>query len=279
MAHGSKIEWTDHTFNPWTGCTKVSPGCDHCYAEAWAKRSGLVQWGNHPRKRTTSDYWKSPRIWNRNSEHFEAVHGHRQRVFCASLADVFDNKVDSNWRSDLFELIESTPRLDWLLLTKRPSNIEEMLPSNWGDGYSNVWLGLTAEDQTAFDQRWNHLANIPAVTRFVSYEPAIGRLSINGVKLLPDWLIVGGESGARARRARPDWVRSIISECQRLGVKPFMKQWGTYSSNPLVSELGFSEDEARAIDGYGKGGSMVDGQIVREFPKTTLLTNHAAEVA
>ncbi|MFL9829184.1 DUF5131 family protein, partial [Rhodoplanes sp. SY1] len=171
MAEHSKIEWTDHTFNPWTGCTKISPGCDHCYAEAWSKRSGLVKWGNHRRKRTTSDYWKGPRIWNARADVFFAEHRRRQRVFCASLADVFDNKVTGAWRSDLFTLIKDCPRLDWLLLTKRPQNIGKMLPPDWQDGYPNVWLGITAEDQERYDQRWPVLAAVPAVVRFVSYEP------------------------------------------------------------------------------------------------------------
>lgn len=167
MAENSRIEWTDHTFNPWTGCTNVSPGCDHCYAEAWSKRSGHVKWGNSPRKRTTDHYWKAPAIWNSRAGEFGATHGRRQRVFCASLADVFDNQAEKGWRTDLFNMIRSTPSLDWLLLTKRPQNIKKMLPLDWGDGYANVWLGMTAEDQDRYDQRWPHLAAIPAMVRFV----------------------------------------------------------------------------------------------------------------
>src|SRR5205814_9679007 len=102
MAQNSKIEWTDHTFNPWVGCTKVSPGCDHCYAEAWSKRSGLVKWGNHLRRRTSNHYWKAPTIWNARANDFQRRLGRRQRIFCASLADVFDNQVLSTWRADLF---------------------------------------------------------------------------------------------------------------------------------------------------------------------------------
>ena len=198
MGENSKIEWTDHTFNPWTGCTKVSPGCDHCYAEAWAKRSGLVQWGNNPRRRTTENNWKKPVKWNSEAVEFKQEHGHRLRVFCASLADVFDNQVPSSWRKDLFALIRECGRLDWLLLTKRPQNISKMLPSNWGDGYPNVWLGMTAEDQTYFDQRWKHLQKIPAVIKFISYEPAIGPLRLPTDGPHPDWLISGGESGGGA---------------------------------------------------------------------------------
>ena len=115
--------------------------------------------------------------------HLNREHGHRPRVFCASLADVFDNQVPSAWRQDLFALIAECRRLDWLLLTKRPQNISKMLPSDWGDGYRNVWVGVTAEDQIRFDQRWTDLQKIPAVIKFVSYEPAIGpvRLPIDGL--------------------------------------------------------------------------------------------------
>ena len=123
MAENSKIEWTDHTFNPWVGCTKVSPACDNCYAEAWAKRSGQVEWGNHPRRVTSDSYWRQPIKWNR----IAARDGVRRKVFCASLADVFDNQVDPQWRIDLFALINATPWLDWLLLTKRPQNIAKMV--------------------------------------------------------------------------------------------------------------------------------------------------------
>jgi protein gp37 len=118
MAENSKIEWCDHTFNPWIGCQKVSPGCDHCYAEAMMdKRYGRVQWGPHgERKRTSEDNWKKPLAWAKRAN------GHRPRVFCASLADWLDNRVPLQWRSDLGRLIEATPELDWLLLTKRPEN-------------------------------------------------------------------------------------------------------------------------------------------------------------
>jgi protein gp37 len=134
MAQNSKIEWTDHTFNPWVGCTNVSPGCDHCYAEAWSKRSGLVKWGKNPRRRTSEAYWRAPMKWQAASRSFSIQNGRRQRVFCASLADVFENKADAEWRSDLFQLIAATPALDWLLLTKRPQNIEKMLPKSWPEG-------------------------------------------------------------------------------------------------------------------------------------------------
>lgn len=135
MASRSKIEWTDSTFNPWVGCTKVArargiPACDFCCAEKWAKRSGQVEWGNRPRRRTSDSYWRGPQLWNDRARLFLSERGRRQRVFCASLADVFDNQVDPTWRIDLFKLIRNCDLLDWQLLTKRPQNIRKMLPAD-----------------------------------------------------------------------------------------------------------------------------------------------------
>jgi protein gp37 len=267
MAQNSKIEWTDHTFNPWVGCTNVSPGCDHCYAESWSKRSGLVKWGNSPRRRTSEAYWRAPTKWQAGAASFEAQHGRRQRVFCASLADVFDNQAESEWRSDLFKLIAATPSLDWLLLTKRPQNIKKMLPSDWtSTGWTNVWLGTTCEDQSHFDQRWPILSKIPAAVRFISYEPAIGAVRLHDKGVQPDWLISGGESGHGARPMNPQWARDVISDCIKMGVSPFHKQWGAIKNNPLVAEKGMDAKLAAITDQHGKGGGLVDGQLWRKFP-------------
>jgi protein gp37 len=265
----SKIEWTDHTFNPWIGCQHVSPGCDHCYAEtqnAFRKWNGGT-WGPHaPRKRTSEENWKKPLKWNAEARVFKRDHGWWPRVFCASLADVFDNQVDPTWREDLFALIRKCKRSDWLLLTKRPQNIIKMLPADWGDGYRNLWLGVTAEDQTYFDSRWGILQRIPAVVRFISYEPALGPLRLPKHGPYPDWLISGGESGSGARPLDPTWIRDIIEDCHRRGVAPFHKQWGTYPNNPLVLEDGENIADAKAMDKFGKGGGLLDGEFVREFP-------------
>lgn len=223
MGEFSKIEWTTHTFNPWIGCQKVSPGCDHCYAEAMMDhRYGRVQWGPHgERKRTSEANWKKPRQWAK------AANGTRPRVFCASLADVFDNKVPKEWRADLFNLIRETPELDWLLLTKRPENMRKMLPEDWGDGWLNVWLGTTCEDQERYDHRYPILRDAPAAVHFISYEPAIAPLWLVEDKLrdtLPDWIICGGESGPSARYMDPLWATSLMVQCESYGVAFFMKQ-------------------------------------------------------
>jgi protein gp37 len=228
----SKIEWCDHTFNPWIGCQHVSPGCDRCYAEHMMDhRYGKVKWGPHGKRvRTSGATWNNPRRWNANAPLFVRVHGHRPRVFCASLADVFDNKAPEGARDDLFRLIRETPKQDWLLLTKRPQNIAKKLPADWGDGYPNVWLGITAEDNERYRMRWPILSRIPAVVRFVSYEPAIaplGSIDIGTADCLPDWIICGGESGNGARRMKPAWVRSLLEECADLGIAFFMKQIGS----------------------------------------------------
>jgi protein gp37 len=220
MAENSKIEWTTHTFNPWIGCQKVSPGCDHCYAEAMMDhRYGKVEWGPHgERKRTSEANWKLPLRWARQAK------GSRPRVFCASLADVFDNKVPAIWRSDLFALIEDTPELDWLLLTKRPQNIAKMLWPKWDGALPrNIWLGTTCEDQKHFDQRWPLLRDAAdAIVNFISYEPAIGPLFIRPNK--PDWVICGGESGPNRRMMDPAWARDVRDQCAEQGTPFFMKQ-------------------------------------------------------
>ena len=158
-------------------------------------------------------------------------------MFCASLADIFDNKVDRGWRVDLFNLVEETPELDWLLLTKRPENCEKMLPSDWNRGYPNVWLGTTAEDQEYYDHRWPILRAIPAKVHFISYEPALGPLQIESKTddRYPDWIICGGESGPNARYMKRRWARDLRDECEQLDVAFFMKQMT--AKKPIPEEL------------------------------------------
>ena len=222
MAENSKIEWTTHTFNPWIGCQKVSPGCDRCYAEAMMDhRYGRVTWGPHGERLRTSDgNWRKPLQWAKAANEVD-----RPRVFCASLADVFDNKAPDGARGDLFDLIRATPQLDWLLLTKRPENIRKMLPVDWQDGWANVWLGTTCEDEPHYNRRWPILQAVPAVVRFISYEPAIGPLNPRFETFgSPDWIICGGESGRGARTMPAEWARDMRGYCASAGVAFFMKQ-------------------------------------------------------
>ncbi len=181
------------------------------------KRYGRVQWGPHgERKRTSAANWRKPLQWAK------AANGNRPRVFCASLADVFDNQVPRDWREDLWDLIAWTKELDWLLLTKRPENIHKMLPQ--GGLWPNVWLGTTAEDQEHFDRRYIELANVPASVHFISYEPALGPLSLRESYPFPDWIICGGESGPDRRMMQPQWARDLRDECAARSIPFFMKQ-------------------------------------------------------
>jgi protein gp37 len=275
MAENSKIEWCDHTFNPWIGCTKVSAACDHCYAETWDKRFSGERWGPHAaRTRTKPANWHKPVKWNREAE----ASGKRARVFCASLADVFDNhrSILPEWRADLWRLIAATPHLDWLLLTKRPQNIAKMLPEGWGNGWRNVWLGTTAENQEEADRRIPHLLATPAAVRFISAEPLLGPVDLetawhgetaldagcwgacgwcanghpplhdckmgrgSGDKSGLDWVICGGESGPGARPMHPDWARSLRDQCEAAGVAFHFKQWGEWA--PDTGPLGGGKD-------------------------------------
>ena len=216
----SKIEWCDHTFNCWMGCTKVSPACDLCYAERLTKRFGHAEWGPHAeRVRTSAANWKKPYAWERRAR---TDPGSRPRVFCASLADVFENRIPEQWRADLFQLIRETPTLDWLLLTKRPQLIAKLLPPDWGAGYGNVWLGTTVENQEEADRRIPHLTAVPAVVRFLSAEPLLGPIQpdLTGI----DWVIAGGESGPGKRRMDPGWARALRDQCAATGTAFFMKQ-------------------------------------------------------
>lgn len=178
MAENTSIEWADHTFNPWIGCTKVGPGCDNCYASAWDRRFAVsghaMHWGAGQARRRTKT-WGDPIRWNKQHEAFFVAHGRRQRVFCASLADVFDNAVDPQWRDDLWRLIEATPNLDWLILTKRIGNVGNMLPVpfDFDKHYPNVWLGITVVNQTEADRDIPKLLAEPAAKRFLSMEPLL----------------------------------------------------------------------------------------------------------
>jgi protein gp37 len=288
MAENSKIEWTDHTFNPWTGCTKVSPGCDHCYAEGWAKRSGTVQWGDAPRRRTTEANWRLPLKWNAQAER----ESRRFRVFCASLADVFDNAAPPAWRQDLMSLIVRTPHLDWLLLTKRIGNAKRMLSDasmhdslllTANDEYrppDNLWIGATIVNREERLRDAAKLKATPASVRFWSVEPLLEDMGDIPPDLLPDWVIVGGESGPGARPMHPDWARNLRDQCAAAGVPFLFKQWGEWS--PGYAEHGNDPGYEEIVDakqhewpeghcafrvGKKAAGRLLDGRTHDEFPE------------
>lgn len=245
MSETTNIEWCDATFNPWIGCTKVSPGgCANCYAEvstpARVKRAaGVETWGPHgQRQRTSAHNWKQPLAWNAAADAFEAEHGRRRRVFCASLADVFDNAAPMEWRDDLWRLIEATPRLDWLLLTKRIGNVNNMLPIpfDFAERYPHVWIGATVVNQEELDRDLPKLYATDAAVRFLSVEPMLGPISFDAWPLFGEdekpllhWVICGGESGHAARPMHPDWARILRDQCAAFGVPFLFKQWGEWS--------------------------------------------------
>lgn len=237
MAENSKIEWTTHTFNPWIGCTKVGPGCDNCYAERLMDhRLGRVQWGSDTRSRTNTANWRKPEGWNKKAR------GARPRVFCASLADVFDNAVPESWRTDLWKLIQRTPNLDWLLLTKRVSNVHRMLPT-FMKPWPNLWIGVTVVTQAEAERDVPRLMDIPATVHFLSMEPLIESVDLSyGPK--PDWVIVGGESGPHARPMRESWAVDVADYCHHAGVPFFFKQ-GSQANWPHWKEFDRWRDELR----------------------------------
>ncbi|HWV98945.1 MAG TPA: phage Gp37/Gp68 family protein [Candidatus Acidoferrum sp.] len=240
MGKNSSIEWTDHTFNPWWGCAKVSPGCNNCYAETWARRVGENIWGVKAGRRFFTDkHWSEPLRWNADAE----SEGRRKRVFCASMADVFESRADLDaWRTRLWVLIRETPWLDWLLLTKRPQNIEKMVP--WSECWpTNVWLGTTVEDQQRAELRLPLLLHFRAKYRFLSCEPLLGAVDLErwlggrpGSLNPIDWVIAGGESGPNARPMLPGWAMKLRDQCQGAGIPFHFKQWGHWA--PVAARNG-----------------------------------------
>lgn len=341
MGENSKIQWTDMTFNPWIGCSKVSPGCKNCYAEAdMDNRRGRVAWGvTGTRSVTSYMYWRKVLSWNRDA----LADGVRKKVFCASLADVFEEfngtVIDShgdqlywpryeNWeeyenRNDLlggtcfddlkgnlrfecedcdgiptfshltqkqldirydheygdsrlnansqhnksfykpltidviriwlFKLIDQTPGLDWLLLTKRPENVMKMVPEHWREEFPiNVWIGTSVENQEMADLRVPELLQIPASLRFLSCEPLLSGLDLSNYLYTRfemggnrhmynhiEWVIVGGESGKNKRPFNCDWARSIKHQCKEASVDFFMKQ--VDKIQPIPEDLNIME--------------------------------------
>jgi protein gp37 len=246
MEETTKIQWTwrriplpddrlliipGYTFNPWIGCVKVAKECQFCYAEGLALRWGWKVWGpaaNTPRRITSPANWKKPLKWNKEAE----AQGHRRSVFCASLADVFEEHPDvAEARLQLWTLIEQTPWLNWLLLTKRPENILRIAPWGRGSWPDNVWTGTSAGTQEKAQENVSYLLDVPSIVRFVSCEPQLEYVSF--APWLPhlQWIICGGESGAKARPFHLDWARALRDECQEFHVSFFFKQVGGFHHN------------------------------------------------
>lgn len=250
--------------NPWIGCTKVSSGCAHCYAETLENRWGRGWGPTTSRRRTSKDYWKQPSKWNKEA----GLAGVRLRVFCASMADVGEDLNELiEARRDLSIMIEQTPNLDWLLLTKRPENMVRLF-ARWngiGGWPQNVWVGTSVENQEACDKRLPELLKVPAHTRFLSCEPLIGPVDLKLSQEYPDisgfyqdarhslhWVIVGGESGHGARPMSVLWATSLKDQCQKENIALFVKQMGG------------------PVDKRGDLESIPPELRIREFPTTAL---------
>lgn len=226
-----------HTFNGWWGCLKVSEECKNCYAEGIAAHYGHQVWGpaaNTTRRLFGEKHWHEPIRWNLQAEKQE----HRQSVFCASMADVFEDHPDVvKAREQLWMLIEQTPWLNWLLLTKRPENILAMAPWGRNPWPDNVWIGTSVGLQERAEERLPFLFQVPAVVRFVSCEPLLGPLDLRPWLHRLNWVIAGGESGIHARPMQMAWPRSLRDQCQETGTNFFFKQVGGRYHNSGGREL------------------------------------------
>jgi protein gp37 len=306
MGQNSGIEWCDHTFNPWWQCTRVSPACDNCYAATLANRWGYAWGQDAPRRFFGEKHWAEPLKWNREAQ----AAGVRRRVFCGSMCDWAESlplqhaqrgEMDGE-RRRLFDLIEATPNLDWLMLTKRPGNIIRMVPAHWlVNPPAHVWQGTTAENQEWADRRIPLLIQTPAAVRFLSCEPLLGPIEFSDVTRRADavrvlgqralsgihWVIAGGESGPGARPMHPDWARSLRDQCFVADVPFFFKQWGDWlpmfdqpwEKRPkgnvrIVNHAGghgFHGEGAMWTEHVGKkrAGRTLDGQEWSQFPEVS----------
>jgi len=219
--------WWDFTFNPWWGCAKVSPGCKFCYALDQADRTGFDEiWGVGSDRRTFPDkHWNGPARWAKLAE----ANGTRYKVFCASMADIFEDRDDLNGeRAKLFAMMEATSEwLDWLFVTKRPENILKMVPEAWLTNWpANVWAGTSVENQKWADIRIPELLKVPATVRFLSMEPLIGPVDMSPWVEALEWVVVGGESGPNSRPMETEWATDIAAACGNAGTPFWMKQKG-----------------------------------------------------
>lgn len=263
MAAKTKISWADSTCNLWIGCVEVSPACGDeegggCYAKELAERHGWTTWGG-PRVHCKAG-WALARKFQRAANDNGGVDpelGRRRRVFVNSLSDFFDNHKTVVWRDDAWQLIRDCPDVIFMLLTKRPENILKMLPPDWGDGWDNVWIGTTVENQRWANHRIPHLLSVPAVVHFLSMEPLLGEVDLTNISTMKfrgaerlnaltgvlegmfgdycatrlpalKWVITGGESGNRARPTHPAWFDKLRDDCARFKTPFVFKQWGEW---------------------------------------------------
>jgi len=281
MGDHSSIQWTDATWNPVVGCTKVSEGCRHCYAERLAPRLGqkFTDITIHTDRLETPFHWKKPR-----------------RVFVNSLSDLFHEEIPESFIEQVFGIMASAKQHTFQVLTKRPARMLEFMNERelYGRQYTvvhegvwppkNVWLGVSCEDQKTFQERWAILRKVPAAVRFLSLEPLLGPIDMQGEiwedlgeRVWPDWIIVGGESGHGARPCSLDWIRSIRDQCKSAGIACFVKQLGS-KPHSIPDKISHRGSEIKKPDGFyrwlndTKGGDMSEWPEdvrVREYPSLT----------
>lgn len=255
MADKTKIQWTGSTWNPWQGCKKVSPGCKYCYMYR-----DKYRYGHDPEivKRSSKATFEKPLKIKDPS-----------KIFTCSWSDFFHPDADE-WRAEAWEIIKNTPQHTYQILTKRPERILDHLPDDWGNGYDNVWLGVSAENSKYFKMRMQQFDIVPAKIKFVSAEPLIGEIDqetltewLTGSQHGQlDWIIIGGESGNntgeyRYRECKIEWIKEIIDWQKSWGRSVFVKQLGTY----LAKELGLKDRHGGDIDEWP------EELKVREFPE------------
>lgn len=241
MAENSKIGWTDHTHNFWWGCHKVSAECQHCYIAGIMRRGGKEPFNGPMRTKN----WANPRKWNRQAQ----ARRIRQRIFTCSMSDFFHPEADE-WRTDAWQVIKECNSLDWLVLTKRADLIQERLPDDWGDGYPNVWLGVTAGCESSL-WRVEQLVEVPAAIRFVSAEPLLEEIDLSPYLKSLHWVITGCEQAKKGVRRLMDldWVRGVDEQCNKAGVPHFFKQY-------------YQEDK-----GVPREDGILDGKLAQEWPR------------
>lgn len=273
----TKIEWCDEVWNPVTGCSPISEGCDHCYAKRMAIRlKGRYGYPADDPFRVTfhSDRMKEPYPWPKT------ISG--RKIFVCSMADLFHKDVESSWIRDIFKKIRYYRYNTFMVLTKRPElmKIHVDLWTDYDEILPNLWLGITAENQQRFDERWQIAQQIPASVLFVSGEPLLGGIDFSGYERKPDWFILGGETGPGARPMHPNWVRSVRDQCQEAGVPFFFKGWGEYypySDDCDAEDAGYYHERFMAMPkgtcrtvyrvGKKKAGALLDGRQWKEFPE------------
>lgn len=285
MAEQTGIEWCDSTFNPWWGCTKISRACDNCYAAVLDKRTGGNNWEGKNRRRTGVKNWNFLLRWQKQAPKFFDEHGRNRRVFTASMADIFDNQVPTEWRDDFWDYVRQCPDLIFLILTKRPQNIEKMKPEFWDDIKGHIWLGTTVENQEVANRNIPHLVKHDCAARFLSCEPLVGQVDLewpdsfypdgvptccsgkdcgcHGMPTEPplihniDWVITGGETGPGSRNADPAWYRMLRDQCAHWKTPFLFKQWGDWDENQVRV---LKKNSGRVLDGVTHDGYPNTGE-------------------